>query len=48
MDRLTVEMRRLFEMMARGTCGKIHIHLYMDLVRWAVLLALRIPGDDVP
>ncbi|BEJ17044.1 hypothetical protein CspHIS471_0604450 [Cutaneotrichosporon sp. HIS471] len=28
---MEVEARRLFEMMNLGTCGKIHIHLHMDL-----------------
>ncbi|BEI86210.1 hypothetical protein CcaverHIS002_0604970 [Cutaneotrichosporon cavernicola] len=31
MNKLQVEARRLFEMMNLGTCGKIHLHLHLDL-----------------
>lgn len=45
-DRLHSEMCRLFEMMDPGVCGKIHIHLYMDLVNFPLLLLLTFLADN--
>jgi hypothetical protein len=30
---LQEQAARFFDMMNLGTCGKIHVHLYLDLVR---------------